>query len=138
MPVSRRGGRGFTLVEMMVVIAIVAILTAVALPSYNKHLQRSARVNAEAILTQSTQLMERYYTANNTYLGGPLMSAVSPIGATGTAVKYNISFVAPPTATAYTVQAVPFSSQASDACATLTLSGTGAQTPAPTTSLTCW
>jgi type IV pilus assembly protein PilE len=132
---ERTRASGFTLVELMVVISIIGILAAIAYPAYQQYVLRANRAEAKAILTETAQIMERYFTTNGTYVGGALSSAVSPKNATGSAVKYNISFTATPTATAFTVQAVPSGTQTSDSCGTLSLSYTGAQTP---TTSGCW
>lgn len=132
-PLRRQAG--VTLIELMVVIAIIGIVSAVALPAYNKHVLKSNRSNAQAILLETAQFMERYYTANNSYVNAAVPTAVVPKGATGSAIKYNVSFSVTPTASAYTVQAVPANGQTSDSCGTLTVSQTGAQTP---TTAGCW
>jgi type IV pilus assembly protein PilE len=131
-----RRARGFSLIELMVVLVIIGILSAVAVPAYRKNVQSTQRATAKAIMAETTQYMERYYTANNTYVNGTLSSAVSPKGATGASIAYNISFTATPTASAYTVQAVPANGQSSDSCGTLSLSSTGAQSATGTGS--CW
>lgn len=120
---------GFTLVELMITIAIIGILAAIAYPSYTQYVLRANRSEAQAILTESAQFMERYFTTNGTYVGGALLSGVSPKGASGDAIKYTISFSLGPTATDFTLQAVPNGGQTGDSCGTLSLSNTGAQTP---------
>jgi type IV pilus assembly protein PilE len=59
---------GFTLIELMIVVAIVAILTAVALPSFQDQVRRSQRAEGKVALMRAAQLLERNYTANNTYV----------------------------------------------------------------------
>ncbi|RQO72876.1 hypothetical protein DBR44_10550 [Aquitalea sp. FJL05] len=58
---------GFTLIEMMIVLAIVGILTAIAYPSYSRYVLRSYRADAEATLVAVAQSQEKYYTLNNMY-----------------------------------------------------------------------
>ena len=132
---------GFTLLEVVIVVAIVAILTAIALPTYRSAVLRGNRADAKAVLMESAQYMERYFTTHNTYVGAtPLttVSAVSPKGATVSAgnIKYSISFAASqPTASTFVLQADPANGQVGDPCGMLTLSNTGAQTP---TTPGCW
>jgi type IV pilus assembly protein PilE len=132
---ARARATGFTLIEVMIVVAIVSVLAAVAFPAYTRHTQRASRANAQAILMETAQFMERYYSANNTYVDAALVSAVVPKGASGSAIKYNVTFKVTPTASAYTVQAAPANSQSGDSCGTMTLAHTGAQTAA---AAGCW
>lgn len=125
---------GVTLIELMVVVMIIGIVSAIAYPSYTRHVLKSNRSNAQAMLMENAQFLERYFTVNNSYANAAVVSAVVPKGATGSAVRYNVSFSVTPSASAYTVQAVPANGQSGDDCGTLTLAHTGAQTP--TTG--CW
>lgn len=65
--------RGFTLIELMITLAIVAIVAAIAYPSYTESVRKSRRADARAVLLEAAQFMERIYTENLTtgYAGGP-------------------------------------------------------------------
>jgi type IV pilus assembly protein PilE len=126
---------GFTLVELMITVAVIGILAAIAIPNYQQYVLRGNRSDAKAILMETAQFMERYYTTNNTYVGATVLSAVSPKGASATSKKYDITFSAGPTATSFTLQAATTGSQDNDSCGDLTISNTGAQTP---TTAGCW
>lgn len=121
---SRRAVRGFTLIELMVTVAIVAILAGIAIASYDFAVVKSRRSAAAACLTERAQAMERYYTTNLTYVDAPAPAACS---ADISPDHYTVAFEGVPTATAYELRAVPQGSQASSdgKCGTLTVNAQG-------------
>ncbi len=72
---GRRESGGFTLVEMMIVVAIVAILSAIALPAYTDYVRRGKIPEATTGLAQARIGMEQWFQDNRTYVGGPCPSA---------------------------------------------------------------
>lgn len=126
---------GITLIELMVVVAIVGILASIAYPSYVDYVRRANRADAQAIMMENAQFLERYFTTNGTYISAILPKSQSP--ESGTAA-YNMT-TPTLTATAYTIQAAPTGSFSDSLCGTLTLSHTGARTESGTGTIAdCW
>ncbi|HET6397435.1 MAG TPA: type IV pilin protein [Pseudoxanthomonas sp.] len=126
--------KGFTLVELMIVVAVVAILAALAYPAYQEQVRKSRRAQAKADIVEYAQLAERHFTVNNTYVGFTLPATQSP--REGTA-HYNLNVA--PAATTFTITAAPTGSQASDRCGSLSLTSTGAKTKTGSAPLSeCW
>ena len=146
---SETKGAGFTLIEMMVVVAIVAILASIALPSYTSYVARARRADARTQLLQVAQFMQRFYTANDSYRQDRASNLVatqvpanlqqSPGDSTTTAIyTLNIPTSEP---TTFTLQMVPVAGgpMAGDGCGTFTLNSAGLR--GVTGSLprdTCW
>jgi type IV pilus assembly protein PilE len=124
---KNKRSHGFSLIELMVVLAVLGILAAIAIPSYTRYIVGTHRTTAKAAMVETAQFMERYFTTRNTYAGAALLTAVVPRGTSGANVRYNLSFVEEPDADGYVLQAVPVNAQAADSCGTLTLTNTGAQ-----------
>jgi type IV pilus assembly protein PilE len=119
---------GFTLIELMIVVAVIGILATLSYPSYQCYVERSQRSSAVAVMLEGSQFMERYFTTNNQYaqdtsgqpvsatFPGPLL--VSPREGTP---RWNIA-LSNVTATTYTLNATPIvASACSPACGTLTI-----------------
>jgi type IV pilus assembly protein PilE len=137
---ARSRNAGFSLLELMIVVAVIGILASVALPSYRESVARSDRAQARAEVLRAEGWMERYYTENNRYSNTAAATTTNPAGfasnfgnvpSTGTA-KYTISLTvaaatttAPPT---YTITATPTGPMASDVCGTYTKVSNGALT----------
>ena len=71
----RRSNRGFTLIEIMIVIAIIGIVLTISIPSYNEYVKKGRRAEVESLLSEQAQSLERFYTKNNVYTGITGLSA---------------------------------------------------------------
>ena len=116
--------KGFTLIELMIVVAVVGILSAIAYPSYTEYVRRGHRADARAGLLQAQLWMERAATATGVY---PTALPANLTWSGDTSKRYTIGFAANNTNAAFTLTAAPKSPgpQASDKCGTYTLSNTG-------------
>jgi len=133
--------RGFTLIEVMMTVAIVAILTAVALPSYNEYVLRSHRSNARAAVLGIAHWMERATIANGTY---PAPGAV-PVGLLAVeGARYTVAVAAAVVGQDFTVTATPMAGtpQVNDKCGSLIVDQTGLRSVAGAapgfTAIDCW
>lgn len=131
---DRHKKSGFTLAEMLIVIVIVAILTTIALPSYQAAIRQSQRSEAIAALIE-IRLKEEWWRANN-----PTYGTLSSIGATSSNSFYNFSVTDPPQGNTYTITAAAKTgtdqvndSESGTDCSTLTINQSGSKTP-----LVCW
>lgn len=141
MVLGHRSTRGFTLIELMIVVAIIGIIAAIAYPSYINQVESTRRTTAQSELTELAQWMERRYTDSFDYRDTSVTPPASPTlpfsesPKEGSAVFYNISFSGAVTQNVFLLQAVPANAQTGDRCGTLTLSSTGARGAGATD---CW
>ncbi|WDL53009.1 type IV pilin protein [Xanthomonas campestris] len=129
-----RKDRGFTLIEIMIVVLIVGVLAAIAMASYKNSVIKSRRSAAAVCLQERAQLMEWFYTTRMTYVGAPAPSVCNA----SLASFYDVSNDPAPTASTFRIKAVPKGAQASDtSCGTLAIDEKGART-ASSGSNDCW
>ncbi|RYF31802.1 MAG: type IV pilin protein [Comamonadaceae bacterium] len=115
---------GFTLIELMMVVAVTGIVAAVAIPSYSEYIRRGHRADARAGLLQAQQWMERAATATGLY---PTTLPANLTWAADPTKRYTISLGAPATNSTFTLTATPRAGtpQAGDKCGNYTLTHTG-------------
>ena len=134
--------RGFTLLELMIVVVIVGILASVAYPSYVEYVQRSKRADCAGALMNLASAMERRHSTSMTYVGANLGTGANDIfpatcPVDGSRATYNLAIVGA-TATTYALSATPTGSQSSDKCGTLTLDSAGNKGASGGSVDTCW
>ncbi|MBL0680387.1 type IVa pilus pseudopilin TppA [Aeromonas dhakensis] len=131
--------RGFSLLELMITVAVMAILTLIAYPSYNSYMASAKRAEAKAALLEAAQYMERQFTADGNYDGGNLASAgLATLPRDGGAAYYNLALNA--SGARYTLTAIPTGVMNGDPCGLLTLDQGGQQgvSMASMTAAECW
>lgn len=134
---------GFTLIELMIVIAVLAIVMTVAIASYSNYSVKARRGAAKGCLAESAQFMERYYTLNLRYdqdTGGTAV-AIPVLQCENELEDHYIIALDDVDATSFTLSATPIGAQlAGDAlCGVMTLDNTGTKTTGGTDSVQeCW
>lgn len=133
---------GFTLIELMVTVAIIGILAGIALPAYTSHIARAQRAGARTHLVAMAQFMQKFYASNDRFdqdragngvlTSMPANLTVSPVGSTAiyqlnTAIVGAGAYTATITASAYTLTMAPISGgkAANDPCGMFTITSTG-------------
>ncbi len=144
-PRRRTQNHGFTLIELMIVVVIVAVLTAIAFPSYQYEVRKSRRTTARTALLALASREEQYYSLNNNYTSNPSLLGYTgttsfPIyvpDTTTTYYKITASVVAATSTTLpkFTFTATPQGDQGKDSCTYLSVDSLGNQLP---TTPGCW
>jgi type IV pilus assembly protein PilE len=139
----RRIARGFSLIELMIVVAIIAVLAALAYYNYSRYAFRARRADGREMLMRVAAAEERYYTNFNAYttaLTDPPPPGLGFSNATSERGYYTVAVALANGGASYTLTATPGSAQTGDTCGNLTLTDTGVknQSGDPTTNGTCW
>ena len=134
---------GFSLMELMIVVAIMGILAVVAYPSYLDHVQRSNRNDGRAAVSRVANDLERFFATNGVYTTNVATTSLNLTGgvAYSDGGHYKVTIAAGPTGsinTSYLITAAAYGPQAHDTeCESLTLDSAGRRAPDPATT-PCW
>lgn len=134
MKAQRNKVHGFTLIELVITVAIVAILTAIAVPAYTDQVRKSRRADGKSVTLQMAQALERWHTVNNTYAG----FTGSPMSSPDDDNPHYVVTAGDLSVTTYTITSEPQGGQVEDKCGTLTLNQAGARTPDEDDLADCW
>ena len=130
---NHRVRSGFTLIELMIVISILALLASIALPSYTGYVARARRADARTQLLQVAQFMQRFYAANDNYqkdrADNGVVSQIPPSlkqsPPDGAAVYRFVSGTLSATSFEISMEPVPGGPMANDKCGTFSLNSSG-------------
>lgn len=133
---------GFTLIELMIVVAIIGVLSAIAFPSYQSYMKKSARADAKVGLSKLADKQERFYLQNNTYTTSFTATGLNT-SLTSEEGYYEFTITSDDLVSGFllTATAVSTKSQANDTdCTVMTLSSTSVKTPngVPAGTKDCW
>lgn len=134
---------GFTLIELMIAVAIVGILAAIAIPAYSAYVKRANRTDATRSLSFIAQALERCYSQNFNYALLTCPAAATPVVSAQGYYNITVAITAGPPATYILTAAPALPPQTTDtACGTFTLDNTGKQAAADMSAIpntqTCW
>ncbi len=140
---GRRSGQGFTLIELMITVAVVAILASIAVPSFRDYVVRSKRAEGKAALLDAAQGVERHFTNNNTYPSSLATAGVrTHSGDSAAKGAYTLSIAAGTTGaltSSFVITATPANGHADAKCGNLSIDQLGRKGKTGTLTLEeCW
>jgi len=142
----RNAEKGFTLIELMIVVAVIAILSAIAYPSYQEYVKRSRRTEAQSLLNEAAAREERWRAQNGSYMTGTTAADIAKLKLPNVDRSengyYTLAIAVVANDGGYTLTATRAGAQTSDTkCGNFTLDATGKKGIAastPGTVAACW
>lgn len=123
---------GFTLIELMIVVAVIAVLVAIAYPAYSRYGYRARRSDGQEFLLRIAAAQERYYATFNRYGGDPVTGDLKFASVTSDKGYYTVAISSTDLTQSYTATVTPVGVQAKDACGALSIDSSNNRTPLTT------
>ena len=127
-----RAARGFTLLELMIVVVVMAILATIAITQYGRYAYRARRADGQELLMRVANAQERYYATFNHYAADPVTGDLKLGSVNSEKGYYKVELDSDDPTKAYTVTATPIGDQLKDVCGPLSIDSTGTKLPAAT------
>jgi type IV pilus assembly protein PilE len=129
---NKRMRAGYTLIELMIVVAVIAILAMIAIPSYTRYGYRARRSDGQQLLMRVANAQERYYATFNTYAGGAVTGDLKLGSASSEKGYYTVAITSTDLTKGYTATVTPTNGQQRDVCGALSIDSRGNKLPVAT------
>lgn len=136
--------KGFSLIELMIVVAIIGILAAIAFPSYQDSVRETRRVEAKSVILEAAARQEKFFSQQYAY--ATTMNSTAALPGLGYSANpfitdsgfYSVAVATTTSPAAFTITATAIGAQAADDCKTLSLTNTGVKGATGSTVAECW